>query len=43
LVLKDADHDLLPECEEDGDFDSQKFEEGGVRRQRFVEGVIEQN
>lgn len=31
LVLKDADHDLLPEGEEDGDFDGKKLEECRVR------------
>lgn len=31
LILKDADHDLLPEGEENCDFDGQKLEECGVR------------
>lgn len=31
LILKDADHDLLPEGEENGDFDGQKLQESGVR------------
>lgn len=43
LILKDADHDLLPEGEENGYFYGQKLKECGVRSQRFVERVIEED
>lgn len=43
LILKDADHDLLPEGEENGDFDGQKLQECRVRSQRLVERVIEED
>lgn len=43
LILKNADHDLLPEGEENGDFDGQKLKECRVWCQRFVERVIEED
>jgi hypothetical protein len=43
LFLEDADHNLLPKGEENGDFNSQKFKKGRVRRKWLIQCVIEEH